>query len=285
MSRVLVVGAAGYLGTHVVEEFKRRGDFVRVVVRRTVPDKIAAFVDETHTADITNPAQLAGACDGIDVVFSSAGLMNAKSKQTFLDVDYQGNKNLLDVAMAAKVKKFIYVSVFNGPKNEDLAIVHAHEEFARALAASGMSHTVLRPTGYYSDMGEFFKMAQSGRAFLFGDGLAKLNPIHGADLAEACANAVDGTETAIDIGGPEALTFDEIAGIAFEVLGTPAKISHVPLGIAKATIGATRLWNRNQAEILAFLVRMTTTTNVAPSFGTRKLKDHFATLAKTPEKS
>ena len=50
------------------------------------------------------------------------------------------------------------------------------------LQASGLSHPIIRPTGYFSDMGEYFPMAKSGRAYLVGDGQKRLNPIHGADL-------------------------------------------------------------------------------------------------------
>jgi uncharacterized protein YbjT (DUF2867 family) len=85
-------------------------------------------------------------------------------------VDYQGNKNFLDRALEAGVRKFIYVSVYNAQLMEHLAIIKAHEDFVRMLQASGLPHTIIRPTGYFSDIGEYFQMAQSGRAYLFGDG-------------------------------------------------------------------------------------------------------------------
>ena len=55
---------------------------------------------------------------------------------------------------------------------------------------SGLDYAVIRPTGYFSDMSENLKMAKSGRVYLIGDGYHKINPIHGADLAKVCVDAV-----------------------------------------------------------------------------------------------
>jgi len=60
------------------------------------------------------------------------------------------------------------VSVFDGPNLPHLVIVKAHEDFVDELKASGMNYAVIRPTGYFSDMGQFFDMARKGRVYLFG---------------------------------------------------------------------------------------------------------------------
>jgi len=63
--------------------------------------------------------------------------------------------------------------------------------FVDELEASGIDHVVLRPTGYFSDMGALLEMARRGRVWLIGSGDNRVNPIHGADLAVACANAIE----------------------------------------------------------------------------------------------
>ncbi len=107
------------------------------------------------------------------------------------------------------------MSAFNGPSLRHLEIIDAHEAFVDELRASGIDWAVLRPTGYFSDMGEFFEMAKKGRVWLIGSGGNRVNPIHGADLAVACADALEGNDTEIDVGGPQTLTWDEVAAIAF----------------------------------------------------------------------
>lgn len=279
MKRVLVAGATGYLGGFVARELKSRGYFVRALVRSSKKlDGLWDSTDEIIEAQITQPETLEHVCDGIDVVFSSIGITRQKDGLTFKDVDYQGNKNLLDVAVEAGVKKFVYVSVFNGPNLLHLDIVKAHEEFVEELKSSGIEYAVLRPTGYFSDMGEFLEMAKKGRVYLIGGGLNRVNPIHGADLAVACVDAVEGNEKEIDIGGPEILSYREIAELAFESIGKPARITVIPSWLMRALVTLTRLFSRHQAELFAFFTTAMTSEVVAPTTGTHLLKTHFAEL-------
>ena len=281
MQRVLVAGATGYLGGFVAREFKSRDYFVRALARDPRKlDHVKPDLDEIVKGEITAPESLAGICDDIDIVFSSVGITKQKGKLTFKDVDYQGNKNLLDIARKAKVKKFIYISVFNGPRLRHLDIVAAHEDFVDVLKSSGVNYAVIRPTGFFSDMHEFLNMARKGRVYLFGPGNNKVNPIHGADLAVACVDAVDGERQEIDIGGPEVLTYREIATLAFKTLGRPVKISSMPAWLIKVTIRGTRVFSRHRAELLAFLTTAMTSNVVAPQTGTRTLREYYKACAK-----
>jgi uncharacterized protein YbjT (DUF2867 family) len=190
---------------------------------------------------------------------------------------------LLQVAKSAGAKKFIYVSVLNGPKLTHLAIVKAHEDFVDELKASGMDYAILRPTGYFSDMGEFFDMARKGRVYLFGSGSNSVNPIHGADLAVSCVDAVEGHQQEIDVGGPETLTWHEVAELAFETQGKPAKITCVPIWVIKSVVNITKLFNRHQGELMAFLSTMMTSRVVAPATGTHTLREHYNALNEREE--
>jgi uncharacterized protein YbjT (DUF2867 family) len=218
-------------------------------------------------------------CDGIDVVFSSIGITRQKDELTFRDVDYRGNVNLLEAARRAGGGKFIYVSVFNGPSLLHLDIVKAHEDFVDVLKASGIDYAVLRPNAYFSDMTEFLEMARKGRVYLIGSGNNRVNPIHGADLAVSCVAALEPERQEIDIGGPEVLTYREIAELAFQSLGKRARITSVPVWVAKSAIAVTKLFNRHQGELLAFFTTAMTTDAVAPVTGSRRLSEHFATCA------
>lgn len=278
MKRILVAGATGYLGGFVAREFKARGHFVRALARsREKLDSLQGSLDEIVEAEVTRPGTLEHVCDGIDVVFSSIGITKQKDRLTFKDIDYQGNKNLLNVAQRAGVKKFIYVSVFNGPNLPHLVIVKAHEDFVDALKASGIHYAVLRPTGYFSDMGQFLEMAKKGRVYLIGSGKNRVNPIHGADLAVRCVDAMDRVNGEIDVGGPQAMTWNEVASLVFGVLGRPVKVTHIPEWLMWSVVRLVRIFSRHQSELLAFFTTMATTDGVAPSTGTRTLKAHFET--------
>jgi uncharacterized protein YbjT (DUF2867 family) len=280
MQRVLAAGATGYLGGFVVRELKNRGHFVCALVRSSSrAEELRPFADEIVEGEVTRSGTLATVCDGIDVVFSSVGITRQKDGLTFRDVDYQGNRNLLEEARRAGVRKFVYVSAVNGPSLRHLDIVAAHEDFVDVLEDSGMEYAVVRPTGYFSDMGEVLEMARKGRVWLIGDGSNRVNPIHGADLACVCANAIEGHQTEIDIGGPETVTWNEAARLAFEVLERPAKIFHVPTWLMWLVVRLVRLFNRHQGELLAFFTTMATMDVVAPATGTHTLESHFRELA------
>jgi uncharacterized protein YbjT (DUF2867 family) len=279
MQRVLVAGATGYLGSFVCREFKARGYFVRALARSSKKlEDLHDSIDEVVEAEITKPETLQRICEGIDVVFSSIGITRQKDGLTFKDVDYQGNKNLLEVVLEAGVKKFVYVSAFNGPHLRHLDIGAAHEDFVDELKTSGIDFAVLRPTGYFSDMGEVFEMARKGRVWLIGSGKNSVNPIHGADLAAACADAMEGSATEIDVGGPQTLTWNEVAALAFHVLEKPAKISHVPEWLMWPVVRLAKIFNRHQGDLLAFFTTMATADVVAPAIGAHTLDEHYCQL-------
>jgi len=278
MKRVLVAGATGYLGGFVARELKSRGHFVRALARS--PDKLdrEGAVDEIVRAEVTRPETLEHVCNGTDAVFSSIGITRQKDGLTFRDVDYQGNLNLLEAARRAGVRKFVYVSALNGPRLRHLDIVDAHEAFVDALEASRIDYAVLRPTGYFSDMGEVLDMARRGRVWLIGTGENRVNPIHGADLAVACADALEGQAREIDVGGPQIMTWNEVAALAFAALGRPARVTHVPERLTWLVVRLLRLFNRHQGELLAFFTTMATTDVVGPPTGTHTLEAHYRAL-------
>jgi uncharacterized protein YbjT (DUF2867 family) len=273
---VLVAGATGYLGRHVVAACKRRGYRVRALARSA--GKLDGQDDppeEIFEGQVTEPETLSGVCDGIDVVFPSVGITRQKDGLTFRDVDYQGNLNLLAEAKRAGVRRFVYVSVFNGPALTHLDIVRAHEDFVSELKSSGLDHAVIRPTGYFSDMEELLKMARKGRVWLVGSGENRMNPIHGADLAEVCVDAMDAGTSEIDVGGPEIITQGQAAEKAFQALGKPPKITKVPGWLMRAVVRLTRLFSRHQAGLLDFFTTMMLNDVVAPRYGERTLADHY----------
>lgn len=279
MKRVLVAGATGYLGGFVARELKARGHFVRALARSPGRLDPQGHVDEIAEAEVTRPETLEHVCDGMDAVFSSIGITRQKDGLSFRDVDYQGNLNLLEAALRAGVRKFVYVSALDGPRRRHLDIVDAHEAFVDALEASRIECAVVRPTGYFSDMGEVLDMARRGRVWLIGKGTNRINPIHGADLAGACADALEGDQREIDAGGPQTMTWNEVAALAFAVLGRPARVTHVPEGLMWLTVRLLRLFNRHQAELLAFFTTMATTDVVGPPTGTHTLEAHYRSLA------
>ena len=277
MKKVLVAGATGYLGQFVVMALTARGYWVRALGRSTAKlAPVEEHADELFIGEVTGPDSLAGLCDGIDIVFSSVGITRQKDGLTYNDIDYQANRNLLTIAEAAGVSQFMYVHVLNAEKLEHVAMVQAKQAFVDELERSGLDHTVICPTGFFSDMEEFLSMARSGRVYLFGDGSNRINPIHGADLAEVCADALESAESQIDVGGPEVFTYRKIAELAFDAREQREKITCVPKSLVSAIVGALR-W-LTPAKVygpVQFMASVMTMDVIGQSHGQRRLADHF----------
>jgi uncharacterized protein YbjT (DUF2867 family) len=284
MERVLVAGATGQLGRQVAGELGRRGWRVRALARD--PARLAALglpAEGAICGDLADPASLRAACAGVDAVVSCAGasmrLGGLRDRRSFAEVDWRGNRALLDAARAAGVRRFVYVSVFGAERLRGTAYVDAHERFVDALAASGMDHAVVRPTGFFSFLGELVRMAAKGQGAVIGDGAARTNPVHEADVAGACADALAGSAREIAVGGPETFTRRELVELAFRAVGRAPRVMRVPPAAFRAAAALARPVNPRIAALLEFGTEVSLVDCVAPVRGTRRLDDHFRVAA------
>ncbi len=277
MKKVLVAGATGYLGQYVVKTLRSRGFWVRALGRsRARLDPVSEYADELSVGELTEPDTVDGLCDDIDIVFSSVGITRQKDGLTYWDVDYMANSNLLRIAESSGVSKFVYVHVLNAEMLQHVAMIQAKQTFVDELKQSTLDHTVVCPTGFFSDMEEFLSMARSGRVYLFGDGSCRINPIHGADLAEVCVDAFESPRRQIDVGGPEEFTYREIAELAFDVLDKPAKITSVPRNLVTFAVAAFRRLAPVRAYgPVQFLSTVMMMDVIGAPHGERRLVDHF----------
>ncbi len=286
--RVLVAGATGYLGKYAVKAFKQRGYFVRVLSRSeerlhapgpfSAPALSADDFDELFLGEVSQPETLLGAMDGIDLVFSSVGISRQRDGLTFEQVDYQCNKNLIDLAEQAGVSRFTYVSMQGAENIMQLAITQAHEKVVAALQDSSMEYRIIRPCGYFSDMGVLYDMARRGRSYLVGDGSNRMSPIHGRDLARVCVEASEGEALEVEAGGPDTLTQREAAELAFEVAGNPVKITVIPMWLARALVKVIGVLSTQFGDLAEFIVTAGEIDGVGPPMGTTTLRAYFEAL-------
>ena len=280
--RVGVAGATGYLGSHVARALKARGHFIRALVRdRNRLGPAERLFDEVFEARATEPETLDGFADSMDIVFSSIGVRQLSRYPNFWQVDRDANLALVREAEQSEVERFIYVSVFGAPEHRSrVELFEAKEQVTDRLRASSLRETIVRPTGLFNDMEEFFNMATQGRVWLFGDGSAEVNPIHGADVGDVVARVVAAelAETDIDVGGPEVLTMRGIGELAFEVLGEPPRFAALPLGLLRAAAAVTTLFNSNLAALLGGFHFVNVEGAVAPLAGHRRLRRFFTEL-------
>jgi len=275
-NKVLLAGATGYLGRYITQELLSRNLETKIIVRDEHKVKFDAPNLEIIEAEVTKPETLDNLFNGVDVVISTVGITRQKDGLTYMDVDYQVNKNLIDEAKKSGVQKFIYISVLNGEKLRQLKICEAKEKLGDYLKSSGLDYCIIRPNGFFSDMGDFLKMAKGGKVYLFGDGKLKLNPIHGEDLAKVIVDTINQDAKEINIGGPDILSQNDIAELALKAYSKPIKIIHLPDWIRKFTLWTVRTFtsSKTYGPIEFFMTTMVMDMQ-APQYGKFKLEDFF----------
>jgi uncharacterized protein YbjT (DUF2867 family) len=159
-----------------------------------------------------------------------------------------------------------------------LAITQAHEKVVSALQNSSMEYRIVRPSGYFSDMGAIIDMAKRGRVYLVGDGSNRMSPIHGRDLARVCVETAEGDELEVEAGGPDTMTQREAALLAFEVVGKPAKITVIPMWLARSLVKFIALLSTQFGDLADFIVTAGEIDGVCPARGTITLRSYFEAL-------
>jgi uncharacterized protein YbjT (DUF2867 family) len=277
MKRVLVAGASGYLGGYVLEEFKKQGYWIRSLTRSADKlEKSRKFIDEEFVGEVTNPESLIGVCNNIDIVFSSVGITKQKDNLTYMDVDFQGNVNILEEAKKEKVPHYIFISALHAEKLKHLKVIQAKEKFREKLEQSGLSYSIIYPNGYFSDMLEYLRMAKKGKGYVFADGSFKVNPIHGSDLAELCVTSAMSDNKEIRVGGPDIHTHAEVLKMAFDIVGRKEKITRIPLWVRDFILRLLRTFTSEKTYgTMEFFLSVLAMDMVAPTYGKHHLKDFF----------
>lgn len=223
MKTVFIAGASGYLGRHLCEEYRRRDWYVTALVRSPMRGR-GPDADQLVEAEATDPASLRGAMSGTDLVISCLGITRQVDYPGYRDIDYRANLNLLREAERAEVGRFAYVHVLRAAELAQIPMVRAESDFVEELLRSTLDATIIAPTGFFPDMAEILRQAQRGRVWLFGDGPSRINPIHGADLATAIAEAIEAEREWLDIGGPAHFF---LSASAFDMAGPPSGTRHL----------------------------------------------------------
>ena len=279
---VLVAGATGAIGSEVVRVLQARGMRVRALVRE--PARLTTEPEEIFVGNLLNPRTLEGVCRDVAAVVSSAGakfqpkLRFSAKGESFRDVDDIGNRNLLQEAIAAGVRRFGYVSAYGGKFLGAMEYIRAHESFGAALRSSGLDYLVVRPTMAFARVVPMVEDARKrGRVSRPGTGQAQTNPIHEADLARALVDALEGHTKELDAGGPDVLTHEEIAMMAAEAAGG-ASVRFTLMWQAQMRAGLRRFTGRHSFDSVLYRLAEADVDMVAPVVGEQRLGDYLAAI-------
>lgn len=229
--KILVVGATGFLGAKILRELAREESVaLRAMSRRGAPADAAAGVEWVR-GDMMDPASLDAALEGVDVVVTSA---NGYMKET-LAADFQGNRNLIEAATRAGVKRFVFLSIVACDKAPEVPHFHAKTVAEDRIKASGLPYVFMRAPAFLDQSPDYVADgAKAGRFFAVGDKTTRWSYVLTDDLAASLARAAtyqgdDIANQTLDISwrdGPKSQT--ELADLIGEMTGKSLSLWVVP---------------------------------------------------------
>ena len=235
----LVVGATGLVGSEICRLLSEENKSVRALVRSTSDlTKVEALKNagaEIVFGDLKDRASLDAACAGCTTVISTASsTLSRQEGDTIMNVDRDGQKNLVDAAKAAGVDQFIFVS-FRTESNLDLQypLKVAKRAVEQHLISSGLNYTILQAS-YFMEVWLSPALGfdyTNATAQIYGDGQNPLSWISFADVARVAVACVENSLTqnsVIELGGPEAMSPLDVVRVFEEVKGQPFTVNHVP---------------------------------------------------------
>jgi uncharacterized protein YbjT (DUF2867 family) len=246
---VLLTGATGFIGPRVAHALRAREEPVRALVRNPGRGRqLTAWGVELSTGDVTDRASVRAACDGIDAVVHLVAIIKGRPEQ-FERVMTQGTRGLVAAAQEAGVRRFVLASALGLDERTKDAVPYfaAKWEMERAVRESGVEHVIFRPSFVFGRDGgvlpTFVRLARFAPVTpIIGPGTQRLQPIWIEDLAEYYARAVTepaATNQTFELGGPDAVTWNEFWDRLRRVLGVRRPSLHVPFGVMRLQAALT----------------------------------------------
>jgi uncharacterized protein YbjT (DUF2867 family) len=227
---------------------------------------------ELFAADVRDPSSLAAAVRGADTVIAAIQGFGGREAGGIAAVDRDGNRHLIEAAVAVGARRFVLVSIHDASSTDGLALARAKAAVETALHATALTPIVVRPTAYMETWAGIIggPILATGRGRVFGRGRNPINFVSATDVAglvvEAAVDpALDGRT--IEIIGPEDLTFDDVVERFSAALGRPIAAAHIPLPMLRLMSLALRPVKPVLAEQIAAAVVLDTTNRRARTAG------------------
>lgn len=239
---ILVTGATGFVGGHVVRTLAKAGERVRALVRDASGADALNGVDcELVRGDVTDPASLHAAVEGCTAVVHLVAILTGKPDD-FERVMIRGTRNLLDAAETAGVRRFVQMSALGAGEETKDTVPYYRAKWANeeAVRGSGLGYAILRPSFVFAGDGgalaQFARIAKLAPVTpVIGSGKQRLQPIWADDLARAVTLALRSSDDLlVELGGPDVVDWNEFWSQLKAALGTRRPSLHVPFWLMRS---------------------------------------------------
>jgi NADH dehydrogenase len=244
---ILVSGGTGFIGSHIIDKLMESGGHRVYCLSRSAASKSRWGQDvEMRQGDISDAGSLEHATIGMDAVvhcvqFPNHPVENPARGWTYLEVDGHGSERMVVAAKKNGVLRFIYLSGAGASAEKPQPWFRAKAMAESAILTSGMEYVILRPSWIYGPEDRSLNKFMLFSRFLpfvpvIGNGRMQVQPISVFDVATVAARAVTSREAGnriFELGGPQALTMDEIIRTALRVAGKKRFLFHQPAALMK----------------------------------------------------
>ena len=242
---ILVTGGTGYVGSGVVPALAATGEPLRLLARSAgAAGHLSALDPEIVIGDVTDPATLAPALDGIDTVVHLVAINREQGRITFDLVNHQGTVHLVEAAKAAGASRFIQMSNLKAAADSPAPFLRSKGEADAHLRASGLNWTILQPSVVFGRGDEFINTLAVTVLLgpvvpLPGGGRTQFQPIALNDLARATAACLSLPETSrqsYELGGADVFTYREMIELVCATMGKRRFYVPMPLPILRPVV-------------------------------------------------
>ena len=236
------------VGMEICRQLTASGKPVKALVRASSDAaKVSKLKDLGATVvegDLRDAASLKTACQGAKAVIDTASTMPfayAPGQNTPQSTDQDGALSLVDAARAASVEQFVYTSFPRMPVSFPLQ--DAKRAVEARLRESGMMYTILRPTFFteiWLSPAVGFNAAES-KATVYGTGENAISWISLLDVAQFAVASLGNPAArnrAVELGGPRAVSPNNVIKIFEKVSGKSFEVAHVAVEALQAQMEA-----------------------------------------------
>jgi dihydroflavonol-4-reductase len=258
---ILVTGATGFIGTHLVARLAALGRSVRCLVRRKVPlpDGVEAVF-----ADLAGDSSLDDALRGVDTIIHLAGVTKALSAADYYKGNARATETLLR-ALQGRAVRLVHVSSLAaiGPSPDGTPVAEDAEphpltnygrsklEAERLVRRLFPQAVIVRPPVVYgprdTDVFQLLKSISKGLVLEIEGGERWFSAIYVADLVEGLLNAADGPQglgRAYFLANAKPASWSELSATAARIMGRHPRVLKIAPGMAKAVGLCAELWAR-----------------------------------------
>lgn len=238
---ILVTGATGFVGRSVVRALRVADRPVRCLVRdQGKADTLRAWGCEIARGDMTDADSLRTATTGCEAVVHLVAILTGRPED-FERVMAAGTRALVEAASADGVRRIVLMGSlgFDAPGAEHIPYYAAKRAMEDAVRGSGIGHAILRPSFVFGpDGGALPQFARIVRYAPLvpvpGSGTQRVEPIWVEDVARAVALALElKASVEVELGGPEAVTWNELWERIARTLGKRRRLVHLPLPLLR----------------------------------------------------